>query len=500
MIGRDGARSDGQRVKGVRSGAPFLFLGLAFFLTLLLQKSFVLQSDEGYTLNAAWQVWNGMRMYDDFRLFVAPGAAYAVRFVWAITGPSYLAARIMSLLFSFSSILAVYLTLIRRGVRGFGLAVAVVVWVIACAQYVLLNHNTFSSYAAAWMLLLMVRAHERDRPGGSAGTAGPQRLADHAFVGVASGFVVLFLQTKGFILLGAAAAFTLVAVGGRRGLRAAGALVGGAAVVVAPLLLVWKPSVLVREWFTVPITNDYLGHTGASRPLAVACVLIAAAMAVIAIRLRDRLVIAVAVFQAALVASMLHNTEAHHVAVNSFPLMVFVPFVLQRLSVRTAAGKPAAATAPSKPASPTAMMAIIVGMFALLMATPSGRPLWRQSTLYFDFIRRFPQNLFPQPRVAAAHAIYAGPFMPGLYFALGKKNPYFVSETIVCNDDCLRRLLAEIEAIKPEIAFLDYQLARHMRYDVNNRVDTYFRDRYVACPPSAYEGLLVRAIDSTWCP
>jgi len=145
-------------------------------------------------------------------------------------------------------------------------------------------------------------------------------------------------------------------------------------------------------------------------------------------------------------------------------------------------------------------MAIIVATFAAFLATPVGRPFLRTSTLYVDFIHYPPQNLFPQPRVAAAHAIYAGPFMPGLYFGLGKENPYFVSETVVCNDECRRRLLAQLDAVKPELAFLDYQLVRHLGYDENNPVDAYFRDRYVRCPNDDYEGLIVRAIDSTWCP
>ena len=69
--------------------------------------------------------------------------------------------------------------------RGLGLAVAVVAWVIASAQYVLLNHNPFSTCAASWMLLLLLRAQDRD--GERGGAPGPQRLGDHALVGVAAG-------------------------------------------------------------------------------------------------------------------------------------------------------------------------------------------------------------------------------------------------------------------------------------------------------------------------
>ncbi|HEY7372869.1 MAG TPA: hypothetical protein VIF57_11955 [Polyangia bacterium] len=463
---------------------------LGGLLTLLLQKSFIVQSDEGYTLNAAWQVWNGLRMYDDFRLFVGPGAGYAVLLAWKVAGgPSFLAARVLSLLLSFSSIAAVHLILARRGVRGAALALAVVAWVIASAQYVLLNHNALSSYAAAWMLLALLRTQDRERDGGRA------RLVDHALVGVAGGAVLLFVQTKGLVLIGAAAAFTLLAGGGRRGLRAAAALLAGALLIVAPLLLAWRPSVLVREWFVVPLTGGYLGHTGASPALAIACGLVAAGMAAVAWRLRDRRLGAIAVVQAALVVGMLHNAEPHHVAVNAFPLIVFVPLLLQR----RAAARPAPAAPPKVPPA-SLVMAIVVGMFAVLLATPIGRPIWRASTLYVDFIRRAPRNIFPQPRVAAARAIYAGPFLPGLYFALGKPNPYFVSETVVCNADCHARLLAQIEAIKPEIAFLDYEMVRHLGYDANNAVDDYFRDRYVACRQDDYEGLLVRAIDPSWCP
>ena len=475
---------------GLRGGAPFFLPALAGALTLLLQKSFIVQSDEGYTLGAAWQLWNGLTMYDDFRLFVAPGAAYAVRWVWALTGPAFLPARVMSLLLSFSAIVAVYLTLARRGIRGAALAVAVATWTIASAQYVLLNHNAFSSYAAAWTLLLLLRADDRDR-------AGTGRLLDHALVGVAAGIVVLFLQTKGLALLAAAAAFTLFTGRGRRGARAAAVLIAGALAVVAPLLLKWSPSVLLREWFLVPLSGGYLGHTGASRVLAAACVVVTLGMAAVAVRLRDRPLIAIAAVQAALVAAMLHNTELHHVAVNAFPLIVFVPLALERRAAMKRG--PGAAPTPAR-FSATAIMALVVVMFVVVLATPPGRPLFRASTLYVDFIRRPSRNLFPQPRIAAAHAIYAGPFLPGLYFGLGKKNPFFVSETVVCNDACRRHLLAQIADVKPEIAFLGYEMVRHLAYDQNNPVDAYFAGRYVACPNHGQEGLIVRAVDPTWCP
>jgi hypothetical protein len=317
-------------------------------------------------------------------------------------------------------------------------------------------------------------------------------------VGIGIGVVTLFLHTKGMFLLAALSALTFFAVGGWRGVRAAAAVGVGALCVTLPLLLVWRPSVLYREWFQVPMAADYLGHTAASRPLAIACLVVTAAITVIAFRLRDRRLIAVAIFQAALVGSVLYNVDVPHVGINAFPLVVFVPLALQR---HAASKRPEGAPPPAEKFPATATMAIVVGMVGVLIATPAGRASFRDSTLYVDFIRRVPRNIFPQPKVAAAHAVYIGPFMPGLYFLLGKKNPFFVSETIVCGPDCLRRLRGEIEQVKPEIAFLNYEMARHMRYDANNPVDTYFRDRYVRCPDNPnFEGLITRAIDPSWCP
>jgi hypothetical protein len=75
-----------------------------------------------------------------------------------------------------------------------------------------------------------------------------------------------------------------------------------------------------------------------------------------------------------------------------------------------------------------------------------------------------------------------------------------VSETVVCDADCRARLLAQLQTVKPELAFLDYEMVRHLGYDADNAVDDYFRDRYVACANNDYEGLIVRARDPSWCP
>lgn len=480
----------GQRLGGaLRAGGPLLFLGLAFFLTLLLTRSYLVNSDEGYTLNAAWQLWNGMKMYDDFRLFVGPGSGYAIYLLWHLIGsPSFLAARLLSLAFSFSATTAIYMTLREIGVRGTGLVFAVAIWLSASSLYVPLNHNSFSTFAATWFLLLFLRVARKN----GEGSGEKHRTRDHVLVGVAAGTVFLFLQTKGLLLASAATAFVFLVGFKKRDFRPALALMGGFLAVVAPLFAIWRPSVLVREWFIVPLTGNYLGHTGASTGIAVACLALTCGMGWIAMRRADRVLQALAVTQAALIASMTHNMELHHLAINVFPAIVFGMAVVNDRITRD--GRTANL-------SSEIAMAIVVGMYGLFcVATPVGADFFRSSTLYVDLLGRESRILFSSPRIAEAHAIYAGPFLPGLYFQLDKKNPYFVSETIVCNPECQHRLVGQLSTTKPELAFLQYEMVRHLGYDENSPVDVYLREHYTLCTGDYYGGMIVRASQARWCP
>ncbi len=463
-------------------GLPLLaFGGLALVLTLLFERSFPIDSDEGYTLNAAWQLWHGLRMYDDFRLFVGPGCGYAVLWLWRLCrGASHPAARLLAAGLSFSATMAFYLVLRRLGVRSLLVGLAVLVWLIVGALYVPLNHNSFSSYAALWTLLpLVFLLRERDAAPGVA----------PALAGLGAAAVFLCLPTKG-ALLAAAAALWLLALGQpRRRLRPALTFVGAFAAVVALLCLRWRPTLLVQQWFVIPLEGNYLGHTGASRGALALCAALAGGMGLYAARSRDRTLALLAVVQAALFASIAHNLELHHVAINAFPAVLFAAVALDRRL-----GPASRLLAFPGEAVLATVAATLLGW---TLVSPIGARYLAGSTLSVDLLGHGGETP-PSPRVAAAHAIYAGPFLPGLYYLLGKPNPYFVSETVVCNEACQRRLVAELEAVRPEVAFLNYAMVQHLGYDQDAPVDAYLRRRYARCPDRGF--FIVRAIDPSWCP
>ena len=205
-----------------------------------------------------------MKMYDDFRLFVAPGAGYAVYLPWGLFGgPSFLAARVLSLLLSFSSIVAVYLILARRGVRGGAGRRRRRLGDRERPVRPVEPQHVQQLRRGPGCCCFFLRAHGSARP------------RDHALVGGAAGAGVPDPADEGARPRRAAGVFTLLVLGvaGRSASAPAGkpvlaagarrfapllALVGGFLLVVAPRAFVWSPVLLVREWFIVPFTGNYL--------------------------------------------------------------------------------------------------------------------------------------------------------------------------------------------------------------------------------------------------
>jgi hypothetical protein len=187
--------------------------------------------------------------------------------------------------------------------------------------------------------------------------------------------------------------------------------------------------------------------------------------------------------------------ELNHFAINAFPTVIFLSVVAHRLLERPAQPQP---LPPSLGfSSPVALAAITGALLAWTVVTPAGAEFLTTSALKVDLLGPRPRA-FSNPRITAAHAIYAGPFLPGLYYLLKKNNPFFVSETVVCNDECQRQLVAQLSQVKPELAFLDYDMVAHLNYPQTGPVDIYLRDHYTPCP--GHGDIAVRAIAPGWCP
>ena len=302
------------------------------------------------------------------------------------------------------------------------------------------------------------------------------------------------------MLLAATAAFTLFAGRGRRGVRAAAALVAGAAVVVAPLLLVWRPSVLVREWFIVPLAGGYLGHTGGVPPAGR--------------RVpagggrhggdRDPPARSPADRRRGHTgrAGRQHAPQrrtAHHVAMNCFPLLVFVPLALQRHAAR-ARPAPARRRHPRSCRRPRRWRSSSArSCCSRSRRRPAGRVSSRaRCTSTSSGARRatsFPSRAWPPPTRSTP-----GRSCPGCTTRSASRirssSRRRSCATPPASGACARRSTRS----GPRSRSSPTRWSATSATTQNNPVDDYFRERYVACRQDEFEGLIMRAIDASWCP
>ena len=205
--------------------------------------------------------------------------------------------------------------------------------------------------------------------------------------------------------------------------------------------------------------------------LAIACLVVTGGMVVVAIRLRDRLLLAVAVTQAALVASMLHNTEPHHVAVNSFPLVVFVPLA-------------AAAPRGTAPRGATTRKAVggrddgdrrrrvraVRGRDAAPAGRCSSRARCTSTSSGAPRATSFPSRAWRRPTRSTP-----GRSCPGCTTRSASRIRSSSSETVVCNGGLpAAPARAARRRSGPRSRSSHYDMVRHLGYDENNPVDALF--------------------------
>src|SRR2546422_8242577 len=106
-------------------------LWIAVFVYLLAFPLQFNQSDEGLVLYGAKRILQGQVLYKDFFEFITPGIFYLFAGVFALTGPSLLAAHVVMAVVNASA--ATFLFLLARRVAPAAEAlVATLTFVVAC--------------------------------------------------------------------------------------------------------------------------------------------------------------------------------------------------------------------------------------------------------------------------------------------------------------------------------------------------------------------------------
>lgn len=461
--------------------AFWAILGITAFLLL---SAHPLEPDEGVALNAAWQLWHGKTLYVDFFEYIPPGSPYLVYWLWNIFDRAdYLIPKIFSIALWLLSTLGVVGIAKRIGARQGAAYFAAWLWLAAFLFFPLINHNAYSSFAAVWFTYALLSAITQ------------RSTIPYVVVGALGALVFLFLQTKGLAVLGAGAAAALVFGAGpfKKRLAASAVLAGSFLAAASLAFLFGNARAMLYALFIFPFETKYLAVNQAlSSPAYILTELFVILWLLSLARRNNNTTLGtIAFLQAGLFLSNFYLVDFHHLVINAFPFLIVAAWRMEHLKTRFPVSRHTSFLAYTYATCLFVLMGISLTGF-ITIALP------QNTTYYLDAAGGKRGDIFEKPAIQRADHIYAGPFMPNLYFELEKPNPFYFSIMPLCDPRCEKEILTTFKKVMPEFAFLKYNSTEKFGYAETRLLDAYIRATYKECPQDAavqYPGLMVFARD-----
>jgi hypothetical protein len=448
-----------------------IFLAALPLLLLALHAGHTIDGDEGVVLLGAWSLLGGRQLFvDDFQ-FITPASNYVLYWLWSFFGPEFWVAKSFGVVSIYLCGLAIYLTSKRVAPDdGASLSrfVGPFLYCAFSAFWPAINHNTFNACVMCWALYFGVR-HVLGH-----------KLLDLAACGLLTGISILFLQHKGGVLFFALTFYFLYFRFQERGLHAIKPLFLYGALVVAPLLtlLNWPASVLYTSLLEFPL-NHYLTLNKTSvLPLVIAyaCLVVIFASALPSINRPIQLILWV---QVLLLGTCLQRPDLAHVLVLTFPMLTILFVPLDKLKMQISRrGK-------------FVRVAELSRKLALITILSSGVVVWIvRNPSFEDRPATWP---LLQEAKARCKSIYAGPFLPGVYYELRLQNPtsFGFLLTNFNTDEQFQKAGKQLEVARPDCAILHHANITNFSYDANNWVEEFFSSNYSVHQVSGATKLLV---------
>jgi len=444
-------------LKGTRKELIF-WLAISF-LAILFFCNHPLDSDEGGTLNVAWQMWNHKSIYTDkFVEFISPGAGYIILWSWKILGgPSYLAAKCISILLWLVSAICLSLIIGQFKKGTYTRLIAILLWLAAFNYYPIINHNTFSSMTALMALLFLINSIKQSDK------------ANYLIILTAIFTAVTFwlLQTKGLLLfLAIVAIIFFLRNTYSNWIKTAAIYISSFIIILLILFAGQNLKEAFYSLFILPQQNNYLvQNQNLFDPRALFLeIIILIVMMWTWLKNKGaeigKTLLILSIFQAALFISFLNNNNINHLTINLFPFIIFLVIMFKKdFKFKT-----------------FLRFQTMIFLPALILSTILANIL---STNIFS--PKDSSSIVESPLTKNAINIYAGPFLPGFYFETNKVNPYAYPFMLNCNDACQASMFNTFMETQPEVAILNYNMVRKFDYNINNPLDSYILNNYKKC-------------------
>jgi Dolichyl-phosphate-mannose-protein mannosyltransferase len=449
-----------------------IFLGAFPLLLLALHVGHTIDGgDEGVVLFGAWSLLSGYRPYlDDFQ-FITPASNYFLYWLWLLFGPNFWVAKGFAIINIYVSCLAIFLTSRLIGPSDQATLSKFIGPFLYCAFsffWPAINHNTFNACASCVAMFFGAKYLTSGKP------------FNLAICGLLTGLAILFLQHKGSVLFIAITATLLWIRFTDHERKSLKPILIYSVFAAAPLLtlLNWPLSVLYTNLFEFPL-NQYMAVNKTSKvPLALV-VIGFALIGAFTISKRNRAIIFILILQTLMLATTLQRSDVAHVLVLTFPMLtiLFIPLEKLKSVLRRSHNFKRVGDLGRK--------------LTLIVLLGSGIIVWVVRGPSFENI---PAKIpILQEAKAICKTIYAGPFLPGVYYELRLQNPtsfsYLLTNFHTPNQ--FQKAKAQLELAPPDCAILHYENILNFNYDKNNVVEEFFSNKYIVHQLSGVTKFLV---------
>ncbi|MBL7058563.1 glycosyltransferase family 39 protein [Patescibacteria group bacterium] len=434
-------------------GTTFYWLSILLLLLIFHTNHPIIDSDEGVTLNGAWNLWNNKALYIDFFEFVPPGSLYLIFLIWKIfNSATYLLANLFAILCIFLSTVGIFkisALLHKTNYNYF----SPFIFGLSSLYWPIINHNIFSLVPTIWATYYLAKGLKNNK------------LKYFAASGLLTGASMLILQQKGialFIVVLSTLVFLYFKEKQNHWAKATSVYVAASLIPVILLFFKWSPILLYNNLIVFPLLN-YRETNKLPLTLLLFFVIIAIFAFYILRKRNNRLSYTLFAIQFGLLATTLARPGHLHISLAIFPLYVLAPSIIKEINSFRSRIK--------KTAYGVAIVIIFIITFPALQSLQFNPPFSSANTDTLDFIK---ENCLSQ------YDLYVGPFLPGYYFETSKLNvtPFSFIITNMHTEKDFELASVLIKQKEPKCAVLNYAMVNKFKYNQDNPIDNYIFSNY----------------------
>jgi hypothetical protein len=432
------------------------WLGLSALLIFIHGKH-LLNSDEGYVLEGAWELLNGRVIYIDSGQMVAPGSFYLISWAWQIFGTSYYVAKIMGIASILLTSVAIYcISRLLANKDNLFSFVAPLVYCLASASWATISYHTFNIAFLAWATFFFLKALSN------------KSWCNLAISGILTGLSILILQHKGIAFFLAALFFFLISYDQKNKyfwIKSSAIYVLFSLIPLA-ILFNWPIPIIINSLLFFPIVKYIKGNLTSFTPLIFSAWLVTLYFLKLQHDLTKQFKF-LFIVQIALLATALQRTDVAHTMIVMFPVLSMTSIVYEKML--------------SFPMSKLTRYAYIAST-TIAITIPTSLAIFSliETPLFYDAVNADAKPLMQYVK-SNCPTFYAGPFLPGLYFEARSDNPIFYSALITSmnTEQQFMRASIDLQKRKPNCAITYYLMVEKFNYDLNNPIDKFIQNNYL---------------------